>query len=107
MKIHNRQAFDGIVVTDRMDKTVVVQLGTFKKHPKYKKYIRKRKTLKAHDEKNMCVVGDKVRIVSTRPLSKDKHWRVVSILEKRAGESLLNIEDTTDDSSTNEIEGSR
>jgi small subunit ribosomal protein S17 len=72
----------GIVVSDKMDKTVVVKVDNMVKHPVYKKYIKRRVTYKVHDEQNVCGAGDKVLIVETRPLSKDKRWRVREILEK-------------------------
>jgi small subunit ribosomal protein S17 len=78
----NRKTRVGIVVSDKMDKTVVVQVDQLVKHPVYEKYIRRRVTCKAHDENNACAMGDKVLIVETRPLSKDKRWRVREILEK-------------------------
>ena len=72
----------GLVVSDKMDTTVVVEISDKGKHPLYKKTITKSKRLKAHDEANECGVGDKVRIVETRKLSKDKNWRVAEIVEK-------------------------
>ncbi|NOX36122.1 MAG: 30S ribosomal protein S17 [Calditrichaeota bacterium] len=72
----------GVVVSDKMDKTVVVAVERLVKHPLYKKYIKRTKKFKAHDERNECQVGDKVKIMETRPLSKTKRWRVVEILEK-------------------------
>ena len=72
----------GIVVSDKMDKTVVVKVDQTVKHPTYKKYIRRSVTCKAHDADNACSVGDKVLIVESRPLSRDKRWRVREILEK-------------------------
>lgn len=72
----------GVVVSDKMDKTVVVKVDNLVKHPVYKKYIKRRVTCKAHDEQNACTVGDKVLIVESRPLSKDKRWRVREIIEK-------------------------
>jgi small subunit ribosomal protein S17 len=72
----------GVVVSDKMDKTVVVKVDNMVKHAVYKKYIKRRFTYKAHDEQNACAAGDKVLIVETRPLSKDKRWRVREILEK-------------------------
>ena len=78
----NRKSRVGIVVSDKMDKTVVVKVDNLVKHPVYKKYIKRRVTFKAHDEGNSCAVGDKVMIVEARPLSKDKRWRVREILEK-------------------------
>ena len=72
----------GVVVSDKMDKTVVVLIIDKSKHPLYKKTITKSKRLKAHDENNECGIGDTVRIVETRKLSKDKNWRVAEIIEK-------------------------
>ena len=72
----------GVVVSDKMDKTVVVKGDNMVKHAVYKKYIKRRLTYKAHDEQNACAAGDKVLIVETRPLSKDNRWRVREILEK-------------------------
>ena len=72
----------GVVVSDKMDKTVVVAVTDKAKHPVYKKTITRTKKFKAHDELNECGVGDKVRIQETRPLSKDKCWRLVEIIEK-------------------------
>lgn len=72
----------GNVVSDKMDKTVVVAIADRVRHPLYKKIIKRTIKLKAHDEKNECGIGDKVEIMETRPLSKDKHWRVVQIVEK-------------------------
>jgi small subunit ribosomal protein S17 len=72
----------GTVVSDKMDKTVVVQVTDRKAHPLYKKVIQHRARFKAHDEGNECKVGDLVRIMETRPLSKDKRWRVVEVVEK-------------------------
>jgi small subunit ribosomal protein S17 len=74
----------GIVVSDKMDKTVVVRVERLTKHPRYKKVIRRAKNFKAHDETNQCHIGDLVEIVETRPLSKDKRWRVTEILRKAA-----------------------
>ena len=70
------------MVSDKMDKTVVVEITDKSKHPLYKKTIETSKRLKAHDEENACGVGDTVRIVETRKLSKDKNWRVAEIVEK-------------------------
>lgn len=72
----------GKVVSDKMDKTVVVAIEDNVKHPLYKKIIKHTVKFKAHDEQNACGVGDKVQIMETRPLSKDKRWRVVEIIEK-------------------------
>jgi len=78
----NRKTLTGIVVSDKMDKTVVVAIEDYEKHPVYNKIMKRTKKYKAHDEENGCKVGDKVKIMETRPLSKDKNWRVVEILEK-------------------------
>lgn len=72
----------GIVVSDKMDKTVVVAVERLVKHPLYKKYIKQTSKFKAHDSDNQCDIGDKVKIMETRPLSKTKRWRVVEIIEK-------------------------
>lgn len=70
------------VVSDRMDKTIVVERERLMKHPRYKKYIRRWSSLKAHDEKNEAKPGDIVEIIECRPLSKDKHWRLLKVLKK-------------------------
>lgn len=72
----------GIVVSDKMDKTIVVAVSERVKHPLYKKIVNRTKKFKAHDENNACGIGDKVLIQETRPLSKDKCWRLVEIIEK-------------------------
>ena len=72
----------GRVVSDKMDKSIVVAIDRIVKHPVYKKYVKRRSKCVAHDEKNMCGVGDKVLIIETRPLSKTKRWRVCEIMEK-------------------------
>ncbi len=77
-----RKARVGMVVSDKMDKTIVVAIADNVKHPKYGKVIKHTIKLKAHDENNECGIGDKVSIMETRPLSKDKRWRLVSIIEK-------------------------
>jgi small subunit ribosomal protein S17 len=79
-----RKTLTGVVSSDKMDKTIVVMVNRLIRHPVYKKYIRKRTKVKAHDEKNQCHVGDKVLLVETRPLSKEKRWRVREILERAA-----------------------
>lgn len=73
---------EGVVVSNKMDKTVVVSVSRLVKHPRYKKYVKQRKRYKAHDEENRCNVGDQVLIAETRPLSKDKRWRVQRVVEK-------------------------
>ena len=77
-----RKARVGRVVSDKMDKTVVVAIVDNVKHPLYKKIVKRTVRLKAHDENNACKVGDRVEVMETRPLSKDKRWRVVEIIEK-------------------------
>lgn len=72
----------GVVVSDKMDKSVVVAIQDNVKHPLYKKIIKRTVKLKAHDELNACGTGDRVLVMETRPISKDKRWRVVEILEK-------------------------
>lgn len=72
----------GTVVSDKMDKTCVISIADNVKHPLYKKIIKRTSKLKAHDEKNECGIGDKVKIMETRPLSKDKNWRVIEIIKK-------------------------
>ena len=78
----NRKAREGVVVSDKMNKTVVVSLVERVRHPKYDKFVIRTKKFYAHDEANDAKVGDKVRIVETRPLSKTKRWRVVEVLER-------------------------
>jgi len=72
----------GIVVSDKMDKTVVATVTVLRKHSVYKKYVKRTKRFKIHDEKNECHVGDVIRFVATRPISKDKSWKLVDILER-------------------------
>lgn len=80
-----RKSREGFVVSDKMDKTVVVRVERTVAHPKYGKIMRMYKTHAAHDESDQCKTGDKVRIVETRPLSKTKRWRVVEVLAKAEG----------------------
>lgn len=77
-----RKVREGTVVSDRMDKTVIVEVERLVRHPLYKKVVRRTSRCKADDGQNECSAGDRVRIVETRPLSKTKRWRVVSVLEK-------------------------
>ena len=79
-----RKTLVGVVASDKMEKTAVVMVTRMVLHPTYKKYIRKRKKVKAHDEANACHIGDKVLLIETRPLSKEKRWRVKEILERAA-----------------------
>ena len=82
MERNLRKTRVGIVVSDKMDKTIVVAIKDNVRHPLYKKIIKRTYKLKAHDEENVCGVGDKVKVMETRPLSKDKRWRLVEIVEK-------------------------
>lgn len=77
-----RKSVSGYVVSNKMDKTVVVSVERKVKHPVYGKYIKKTSKFQAHDEENQCSIGDFVQIMETRPLSKNKKWRLMSILEK-------------------------
>ncbi len=79
---NNRKQRVGIVVSDKMDKTITVAIEEHVRHPLYKKYVKKTKKFKAHDPNNEAGEGDRVRIMETRPLSKSKHWRLVKIIEK-------------------------
>jgi small subunit ribosomal protein S17 len=79
---NKRKTRTGIVVSDKMDKTVVVAIEDFVRHSLYGKSVKRTKKFKAHDENNECNIGDKIKIMETRPLSKDKRWRLVSIVEK-------------------------
>lgn len=92
----HRKTRIGIVVSDKMDKTVTVLVERLVRHPKYGKYVHRRKKFKAHDPQNLCREGDRVLIEETRPLSKTKRWRVVKILErevKRGDVDLKEIQD--------------
>ena len=82
MERNLRKTRVGIVTSDKMDKTIVVSIVDNVKHPLYGKIVRRTYKLKAHDEKNECNIGDRVRVMETRPLSKDKRWRLVEIIEK-------------------------
>ncbi len=77
-----RKTRTGVVVSDKMDKTIVVAIETRVAHPLYKKIVKRTYKLKAHDENNECGIGDKVVVMETRPLSKEKRWRLVKIVEK-------------------------
>jgi len=76
-----RKVREGIVTSNRMQKTVVVSIESTVMHPKYKRYLRRRTRVKAHDEKNACQLGDRVLIMESRPLSREKRWRVCRVLE--------------------------
>lgn len=81
-KKSRRKALVGVVISDKMQKTVVVMVERLVRHERYGKMVRRRKKVKAHDEDKRCGIGDKVAVVETRPLSKEKHWRVAEVLEK-------------------------
>ena len=91
----------GIVVKDKMNKSIVVEVEKFLKHPKYHKYLKTKKRYKAHDETNVCRVGDKVLLVDTRPLSKDKRWLVKEILKKEEPVAIVQDEVVEDDTGAN------
>ena len=82
MERNLRKTRVGKVVSNKMDKTIVVAIEDHVKHPLYKKIVKKTYILKAHDENNECNIGDKVKVMETRPLSKDKRWRLVEVMEK-------------------------
>ena len=82
MERNLRKTRTGKVVSNKMDKTIVVAIENHVKHPLYGKIVKKTYKLKAHDENNECGIGDTVKVMETRPLSKDKRWRLVSIIEK-------------------------
>jgi small subunit ribosomal protein S17 len=86
-----RKEREGVVVSDKMDKTVIVAVSRFVRHGKYHKYLSRRARYKAHDEKNQCRVGDRVRIIETRPLSRDKRWAVLAILGRREGAGEVTV----------------
>ena len=78
----NRKTLVGTVVSNRMEKTIVVRIERRTLHPLYKKYITRTKKIKAHDEGNLCQIGDLVKVIESRPLSKDKRWNLLEVLEK-------------------------
>ena len=82
MERNTRKVKIGKVISDKMDKTIVVAIEESVKHPLYSKVIKRTYKLKAHDENNECGIGDRVKVMETRPLSKDKRWRLVEIVEK-------------------------
>ena len=82
MERNLRKTRVGIVTSDKMDKTIVVSIVDNVKHPLYGKIVKRTYKLKAHDEKNECNIGDRVRVIETRPLSKDKRWRLVEVIER-------------------------
>ncbi|MFH0762467.1 MAG: 30S ribosomal protein S17 [Candidatus Omnitrophota bacterium] len=90
-----RKEYEGIVVSDKMQKTIIVSVTRMRKHPKYGKIMKRRSRFKAHDEKNTAKIGDRVRIIETRPLSKDKRYRL-KVLVKKAPSYVQVKEDTND-----------
>ncbi len=86
-KVKKRREWVGNVISDKMNKTVVVAVDRFVPHPFYRKFMRRVTKLKAHDEQNLSKVGDRVKLIETRPISKEKHWRVVQILERGRADS--------------------
>jgi small subunit ribosomal protein S17 len=78
----NRKVRDGIVVSNKMDKTIVISIVERVRHPKYAKFVQRTKKLYAHDEANDAKIGDRVRVMETRPMSKQKRWRLVEVLER-------------------------
>jgi len=78
----NKKRYTGVVTSDKMDKTIVVSVSTRRLHPLYKKYVSHTKKVKAHDEKNDAALGDTVRVVECRPISKDKSWRLEQVIER-------------------------
>jgi len=78
----NKRTIKGVVVSNRMDKTIVVKTEQLVKHPVFHKYVRRHKKYKAHDESNSCKIGDTVLIIESRPISKEKRWRMLEIVEK-------------------------
>lgn len=82
MERNARKTRVGVVTSDKMDKTIVVSVVNMERHPLYGKAVKRTKKFKAHDELNQCQMGDRVRIMETRPLSKDKRWRLIQIIEK-------------------------
>ena len=81
-KNRGKKEFVGVVTSDKMTKTIVVSIETKKLHPLYKKYVKRTKKVKAHDEKNDAKMGDRVRVIECRPLSKEKCWKLVEVLER-------------------------
>ena len=82
MERNNRKVREGVVVSDKMDKSIVIKVERKMKHPIYGKFLKRSTKFMAHDEKNECRIGDRVRIMETRPLSKNKCWRLIEIVEK-------------------------
>ena len=92
----NRKERMGVVVSDKMDKTITVQVDRVMRHPVYNKNVKKSTRFKAHDEKNVAKTGDIVRIQETRPISKTKRWRLVEVVKKASGEKEAEIKTAAD-----------
>ncbi|MEA2038324.1 MAG: 30S ribosomal protein S17 [Thermodesulfobacteriota bacterium] len=86
-----RKKLVGTVVSNRMEKTALIMVERLTKHPKYGKYVRRRKRYMAHDPKDMCNIGDKVRIVESRPISKRKRWQVINVIGKSKTEKAIEL----------------
>ncbi len=82
MERNKRKSFVGLVESNKMDKTITIKVARLVKHPVYGKYIKRSTKLTAHDPENSCNIGDKVRVIATKPLSKTKRWRLVEVLER-------------------------
>ena len=91
MTTGRRKRREGVVVSDKMDKTVVVVVERLAQHGKYSKFLKQRARYKAHDEKNQCRIGDRVRLVETRPLSRDKRWALLAILSSVEGAGEVTV----------------
>lgn len=96
-----RRKIVGVVVKDKMDKSVVIEVEKFLKHPRYHKYLKTKKRYKAHDEGNVCRVGDRVLLVETRPLSKDKRWLVKEVIKQEEPVAIVQDEVVKDDTGAN------
>lgn len=94
--MHKRKTYEAIVLSDKMQKTIVVRVTRMSKHPKYGKITKKYSKFKAHDEKNAAKIGDIVRIIETRPLSKDKRYRLAAVVKRAA--SYAQLKEETNDS---------
>lgn len=86
-----RKKLVGTVVSNRMEKTALIMVERLTKHPKYGKYVRRRKKYMAHDPKDMCNIGDKVRIIESRPISKRKRWQVINVIGKNNTEKVIEL----------------
>ncbi len=94
--LKKRKEWVGRIISDKMDKTVVVAVDRIVQDPRYKKFLKRTTTFKAHDENNVCGVGDRVRLIETRPLSAQKRWRVMEVLEKAQNLGVVPDRDRTE-----------